>query len=367
MASQSTLLVIFGAGASFDSIRERYATDVSHRPPLTRELFGPRPDLLEVAGRIPTARPLIARMRGAAEREVPVESELRRLRDEQEFYPERKSHLVALSFYLQWVLEGCTGLHSAAHGGITNYVELVDRIERWRARQQSSVAYATFNYDTLLESAITDVVGESFASMDRYVADRGRPLYRPHGSWRWGRVINQSAREMSMPGLTIAPEVRVWGQRVRETVIASAASWELADEFRVLRERDALWAERPHQQGALADASLLVPALSIPVDAKSDFSMPNDHLEHMRATLASVNTVVAIGWRATEAHFLSVLESSVGYPRPTWHLVSPRHETVEETARRLSMAGVGAHFEPHLMGFSVFLDSPELAGILRER
>jgi len=314
---------------------------------------------------IPRARPLIAEMRGAVERQVPVETELRRLRDEADEYPERRKHIVALAFYLQWVMQNCTAKYAGAHGGITNYVEVVDRIERWRARAGTSVVYVTFNYDTMLEDAVSAVSGGAFLTLDRYVDDPRRILFRPHGSWNWGRLINRTATSLGMTALQYIALASA-GETVRSGLIESADEWALTDEFRIIGARDRLWTTPKVARGEKREPIPMMAALSIPVDAKSDFSVPPSHLEVFREALHSVSTVLAIGWRATEDHFLSVLGGALPNPRPVWHVVSPRPQTLAAIEERLQRFQLGSSVLGYASGFSDFLEAPPLAEILGE-
>jgi hypothetical protein len=109
-----------------------------------------------------------------------------------------------------------------------------------------------------------------------------------------------------------------------------------------------------------------MPALSIPVDAKSDFSVPSTHLDAFRACIQTVSTVLAIGWRATEEHFLSTLEDALGDPRTAWIIVSPRQATIDAVVERLSAHNLGSSFDGHTAAFSDYLDGPPLSALLRE-
>ena len=57
------------------------------------------------------------------------------------------------------------------------------------------------------------------------------------------------------------------------------------------------------------DGTVGLPALAIPVEKKSEFMCPPAHLEMLANLLASVTKIIAIGWRATEQHFLDMLKN----------------------------------------------------------
>jgi hypothetical protein len=56
----------------------------------------------------------------------------------------------------------------------------------------------------------------------------------------------------------------------------------------------------------------LFPALAIPIEKKRTFECPDEHLASLRRDLPRLKKLVAIGWRATEQHFLDVLAEDVG-------------------------------------------------------
>jgi len=51
----------------------------------------------------------------------------------------------------------------------------------------------------------------------------------------------------------------------------------------------------------------LFPAVAIPVEIKSHFECPHEHLEFLCEHLMRTDRLLLIGWRATEAHFLDLL------------------------------------------------------------
>jgi hypothetical protein len=91
---------------------------------------------------------------------------------------------------------------------------------------------------------------------------------------------------------------------------------------------------------------VLYPALSIPVENKDGFSCPPGHVTALEKLLPKVTKMITIGWRATEAEFLSRLLASrlvkvAGIPRPVELLVvTGSKEGAEQTVKNLSAYGV---------------------------
>jgi hypothetical protein len=101
------LLVIFGAGASYDSVDLSLVPDMQlsinvgslFPPPLANHLFDERPEFIAAMNRYPQISMLIPRLRQAANAGgKTIEEVLREIQEEVDTYPERKSHLMAMEF-----------------------------------------------------------------------------------------------------------------------------------------------------------------------------------------------------------------------------------------------------------------------------
>jgi hypothetical protein len=116
----------------------------------------------------------------------------------------------------------------------------------------------TFNYDRLLDMAVSEIRRRDFQSLDDYVALKPFVLYKVHGSAGWGRVVAEP------PDLDPHP----WKATAR--LIAEAPSIKTTEEY-VVRNDD-----RPiiFDQARRA----LVPAVVIPMQSKQQFECPDDHL-----------------------------------------------------------------------------------------
>ncbi len=102
------LLVVFGAGTSYDSDpdhrpfdnpnnlpAERLPVLEHNRPPLANRLFDNRPQFLSAMDQFQECKPLIPRLRKSG---VAVEQELARLQAEAGAYPERHRQLAAIRY-----------------------------------------------------------------------------------------------------------------------------------------------------------------------------------------------------------------------------------------------------------------------------
>src|SRR5829696_8673118 len=69
----------------------------------------------------------------------------------------------------------------------TNYITLLDQIQQWRAPEEK-VCIVTFNYDLMLEAALS-TVGVIIRSLDDYIVSDKYKLIKLHGSVNWAREL----------------------------------------------------------------------------------------------------------------------------------------------------------------------------------
>ena len=167
--------------------------------PLAKDLFSTR--FAEVARRYDAVQGILGDLRSAANVEVALEA----LISQQARYPHRVRQLLGATYYIREVVDRAqASWWAGSPDHVTNYIELVEHLERWRVDSKESVVFVTFNYDTLLEKAIHAVVGTAFRNLDDYIAGP-MPLFKLHGSidW-WQAVVN--------PGWGTNPAVVLWAE-----------------------------------------------------------------------------------------------------------------------------------------------------------
>jgi hypothetical protein len=333
------LLVIFGAGASYDSVDlnltpslERFVdSGEMYRPPLARELFDERPDFLNAMNRWQRISMLIPRLRLAARGNgVAIETTLREIQAEADDFAERRSHLMALEFYLREILDTPMVNWLQAAGRATNYSGLFDQLGRAEMARDSLLV--TFNYDELIEYSIADVFGWRIQGIDDYL----RPnvaLIKPHGSVRWRQELRVAD-----------------GSRLDGDVIAAASRQEL-----VGGEIYYDWT----YQGTTGET--IHPAIAIPLDRGKTFVCPQAHLIRLTADLEKVTHVLIIGWRAAEQHFLDLLQPRLRKNQPISMCIVDRDTSVlkvrDSLMDALSPAVQFSPLELHDQGFSEFVRS----------
>lgn len=153
------LMIIFGAGASYDS----YVS----RPPLTDALFSDRARFNEALQHFDKAQPLIAKLRYLRGTDT-LEQMLERVEGESKGYVEGRKHLAAVRYYIQWVISECEGKWHSVHLGGTNHKVLFNGVERWRSAMQETVCIVTFNYDRVIGESLS-IFDIDFEKMSHYI------------------------------------------------------------------------------------------------------------------------------------------------------------------------------------------------------
>ncbi len=321
------LMVIFGAGASYDSREVGYAS--TWRPPLASELFDVRRwgDFLEQYHQVAALIPDLEKPG------VDVEGLLEKYQnDAKEEYPKLRVSLIAIRYYLQSMLSNCENYWLRETKGITNYSPLVMQIDRFVKGEKVLVS---FNYDTLLERALTSTVTVRFATLSDYISSDYKVI-KPHGSVDWWHRVDfpEFPAQRSLPADDRIPAV--------------------IDRAQDLKINPAFELQLPTR--AIPFGTPIIPALSIPVATKSEYECPDDHQRVLAQSFQNVTKVLVIGWRATENRFLRSFAQGIGRNRPHFLVVSrdePSAVLVEQTIKdRLREHGASAEYSRLPYGFS---------------
>jgi hypothetical protein len=282
------LMVVFGAGASCDSVpeanwsHEMRSNAENHQPPVARNLFDlHRTPFLTAAKRFDVAGVggLIMELQAAAQHDSPSVEEIlqtQALRAEDGDVDVQR-HLLGVRHYLKEVVEGAASTWETLAGEHTNYRALLNKIDRYRRQNDESVLLVTFNYDLLLEHALNAQLGIAKPHLQSY-PDGPYHLIKPHGSTNWFRV-NELVEDLT-PAQVI-------------------------------------------QEGGLIDQSMPVtmtkdepkpgwlPALAVPTTSKSSFECPPPHVESLEVLLAEVDRLLVVGWRGQEQTFLDMCANQI--------------------------------------------------------
>ena len=148
------LLVIFGAGASYDSLARVHPQSgwIESRLPLATELFSSREMFLNAMALYPELNDIVPYLQHP--RNNYLEAELQYINDTAKAYPPNYSKLLAARYYLQHIIRQCEETWRGVTRSQTNHAALLGEINRWRHGSSNTVLLATFNYDRLIEDAL---------------------------------------------------------------------------------------------------------------------------------------------------------------------------------------------------------------------
>lgn len=347
--------MIFGAGASYDSIptyppgafiAEGSTFDAYHRPPLANELFANRPMFAKAIQDFSECVPIVPRLR--ALRNETLEAALQDLQSKAEGYPRGLQQLAAVRFYLQMILWKCGEEWRKVAKGVTNYKALLDQIERMHKKDEP-VCLVTFNYDTLLEDALSH-----FGLPIEAIADytNRHPFYRVfklHGSVNWARTVENRIRsEYPNHALFVAHE---WIER--------AAELHITDQYELCGGA---------HPTTISGGRPAFPAIAIPVERKQHFECPPKLIEELVELLPHVTRVLVVGWRATEEHFLQLLRTNLR-PGVQLHVVAGNLKEADEALANIAQALIGrapAHASTSDQGFTDFIVSGKAERFLEQ-
>jgi len=310
------ILVIFGAGASYDSVsNHRPGEHQPFRLPLADRLFDDRPLFQQIAARFSRCQPIVPHLRHLKENAT-LEQTLSEFRDGADKNPERHKQLAAIRYYLQEALFRCEEKWKEVHTGVTNYKTFLDYCRDCRCYTPEPICLVTFNYDTMLETAFQESFDHTFHKPSDYVSRDDYLFFKLHGSVTWGRVV----------GLDVHRDPNAYN--AHRLIEMAGPQLPLLNEFRVLSA----------PVDAVINGEALFPAIALPLEAKTTFECPEGHLTMLQSLLPQTTKLLTIGWRATERHFLKLLFENL--KGPLLLTVSGNLESSRQTAENLFADGL---------------------------
>ena len=312
------ILVICGAGASYDSVTALRGKVSPRRPPLASELFTPDNEIVKAAiKQFPRCYDILPYLQQVPEGQT-LETKLQDMQNEAEDDPVRKQQLAAVRYYLQLLITRFQQHWEDEHSGVTNYRTFIDQLRRTHGSRL--VCIVTFNYDCMIEEALRGSVGIKIDSLNDYIADAAFKLFKLHGSVNWFRTV-------TAPFSKVNPQ-REETDLIKE-LIQSAAEIKTG-EFR-LRNACPI--------GKFEDTPVW-PAIAIPVTTKGVFECPDEHLERLKQLLPETERIVTIGWRGAERHFLDLLSAALSSRQLPMLAVAGDKAGAKEVFRNFGNAGI---------------------------
>jgi len=291
----------------------------------------------------PECEPIVPRLRRL--RDESLEAALQDLQAKAKDYPRGLQQLAAVRYYLQYILWHCGTAWRDVAKGVTNYKTLLDLIERTNIKNEP-VCIVTFNYDMLLEDALSDF-GLPIKAVTDYT--KRHPFYKVfkvHGSVNWARIVdNEILSQNPKHDWSVTHE---WIQR--------AAELSVTDNY-------ALCSSCPT---AVVDGRPAFPAIAIPVEKEKTFECPSSLIEELKTWLPETTKTLVIGWRATEEHFLNLLKAHLR-PGLLFHVVAGNLQDADEVQVRIHRALMNKpprHVSAGDKGFTDFILSGDAENFL---
>jgi len=326
------LWVVLGAGASFDSIDSvvcpapfSVQSTLRFRPPVTNGLFVENSAFAQDVQNLPWLQPILPELRRFSGRtDVSIETQLREYDDQSATSLIRTKQLASIRIYL-WQRLAASSQWGQAASGVTNYAALVGRLMHWQEGSGEPIAFVTFNYDLLLEDALTPYL--TITSLGDYVSGYDNlKLVKAHGSVNW------------------AHPYRGWTGDAKRFQVDEVDSIDIpASDFRLvapLQFSNGDW--------------LHVPAIAVPVDSNKTFECPDDQTRFLRDTASSVKRMLVVGWAGGDQHFLELL-SACGCRPSKIVIACGSADGSRHTNARLASAIPGINSRPVTSGFTDLL------------
>jgi hypothetical protein len=297
----SKTVIIFGAGASYDSIDVRLNTVVDrYIPPLTDMIFDRRFD--GYINQFPRVQEIIGQIRRFLnDKKGTLEDYFTLLKNNvrTEF---QQIQLIELYLYLATLFNGISHNYAPMSAVNTNYVALVRYIKE---HELNNVDLISFNYDLLLDNAYRKVFNRKFNNIHDYISGPVK-LFKVHGSVNWGYL--ESAWDI--------PNVNNAESSAFSTIFYKKISFEKLKTQPIEILRDDIY--KPIlDQGIKGDPFICFPAMIIPEPIGKDFII-EAYRSFLEDILKEATKIIVIGWRGGDKYFMDLISKSV--PKKTCEL-----------------------------------------------
>jgi UDP-2,3-diacylglucosamine pyrophosphatase LpxH len=313
------------------------------RPPLADQLFENRDAFTQVLDRFPVCKPIIPSLRIRPDKDS-VEERLQTLQDEADQDPNRVKQLAGIRYYLQSILWWCDESWQNVVHGITNHLELLDTIRHY-SKPGETTYLVTFNYDRLIESALS-ANGLQIRHLPDYITNEKWKLIKLHGSINWVREIDNESGGFAQGSEDV----------VANALIDKAADLAISQRYRIVN----------HHPSSFEGDILLFPAFTIPLQSKSHFECPPEHIRVLEEALPQIDKLLLIGWRATERPFVNLLAKGLSNRTRTM-IVAGTQDDVRQTSNNLHReCGEKVQYAGELeIGFSQLIVKRSVSSFLR--
>jgi len=337
-------IIIFGAGASYDYVREELK-DSRRRPPLAKDLFKTA-HFEEIISKYPNVSALASYVISALERGDDVEQCLSAIyetaKKQNNFV--RKKQIIELMYYLHDLFQEISKSYRHA---TNNYSDIICHIND----KGCGGCFVTFNYDVLLDLEMGfDYKKNELESLNVYI-EKPIKLIKLHGSCDWVNYL-RAGDLSSFPGITQQDSIE-YLRLVPDIIFDEAPG------------SPTLYRRKDYKYSSHGNTHHFYPALAIPLVGKDKFVCPKQHIEQLIIQIQNTNRILIIGWKAADEALLSLLCQNIKNPTHITVVNKEDDKLFEVTKKRLevlknNVAGVEIKIENIPMGFSNFMSSDKV-------
>ncbi|OIR07558.1 hypothetical protein GALL_102190 [mine drainage metagenome] len=332
-------LVIIGAGASFN-----YSDEAKiETPPLTIDLFKDR--FQDLINNFPGVESLSSQILKAKD----IESYFQNQWDQivKTYNPYLLNELIDVQFYLHFLFKkiSTSNIDFRKNNYIAFFRTLRDFLISKGSNEKALVV--SFNYDTILEKSIEKMLNYNFDHLDNYVdySYRNILLFKPHGSWNWGRYFDQyKLQEITRVNERIKMDALnkiIYNKGVSLASLHTA----LNNDTQVISSFD--WDK------------YYFPQLLIPYKSKDSYMMPERHTEILTTFLPHVDRIIIIGWKGSEEKFKTLLKNTIGNKRIEIIYVNKKDDTLVTELTEALPNAIFKEFAPHESSQGTFTELNE--------
>ncbi len=360
--TQTKKLVILGAGASADFGASDLGVDI----PLTDNLF----DNSDLINSFPGAINLKPKILTAVHNGETLEDYFQEKWEEitKNGDLDTLNKLINTQYYIQQYFWNISKHLQNKYP--SNYTKLVRLLERYyKSSPGENVGVVTFNYDSLFENALTNILDFKFETFDDYLFRRDEDvkfdnlkpimLFKPHGSWNWvhmfhDQVLRKPTGINADKYYTPASIGKVlFDKKLSINEILYNIAPELIDTDVPLHEISTLYSKNLRIIDYNHEfKNAFYPNLLIPFKDKDGILMPQKHQSALRLKLENVEEILIIGWKGTEKNFNEILAKKLANKEIKITYVSPNRKTLEIELKKYLPKAIFKHYKG---GFTDYL------------
>lgn len=284
---KSKKAIILGAGASYDFTHEAKIKD-DNRLPLTKDLFHDRYN--EILQKYSGAYDLSSEILLAKDIEAYFQRQWEKIK--RNYDQPLLLKLINTQYYIHDLFNHLSSKFS--NNKRSNYFNLIKLVHEYTVEGKNEYfPIISFNYDTLIEEAITRNLQLQFKNINEYIdhANRKILLFKPHGSANWVKDF-----DFKFMDINYVKQIKHISQL---STAISGFNFDLSKLFEHLKGSIKVLPKVPKSPDQGLN-NYYFPWLLIPYKDKDDLMMPTEHESTLNSFLPHIEEFLVIGWKGTE-------------------------------------------------------------------